>query len=113
MRGNPAVLPIATQGDTMLWATASTTNATSYFHLDDYGMATVVYVESGMKLWIVARPKVGLEEKAFRNFGAAHSFEHWDPHSAADNFFDHEAVLLTAGDTLSVAKFHLIFILYC
>lgn len=88
----------------MLWATAATTNATSWFHLDDHGMATVVYVESGMKLWVIARPKAGQEDKAYKNFGAAHSFVNWDPHLAGEKFYDHEAVLLTAGDTLSVAN---------
>jgi hypothetical protein len=89
----------------MLWATAATTNATSWSHLDDHGMATVIYVESGMQLWVVARPKAGEEEKAYRNFGAARSFVNWDPHLAGDEFYDHEAVLLTAGDSLSVAGF--------
>jgi hypothetical protein len=104
MNGNPAVQQIAPPANTLLWATAATAHASSWFHLDDHGMATTVNVESGMKLWIVARPKPGHRDTAYTNFGAARPFSEWEPHFAGEDFFDHEAVLLTAGDSLLVAN---------
>jgi hypothetical protein len=84
----------------MQWATAGTKHAFSWFHLDDHGMSTVVHVETGSKYWVVARPKRGREEKAYKNFGAAHPFESWEPESSGSEFWDHEGVVLEAGDKL-------------
>jgi endonuclease/exonuclease/phosphatase (EEP) superfamily protein YafD len=86
--------------DVMLWATAATQHAVSWFHLDDHGTATAVYVETGRKFWVVAVPKVGQEDKSFKNFGAASPFTKWEPERAGAEFWDHEGVVLSAGDRM-------------
>jgi hypothetical protein len=88
----------------MLWATAATKHAVSWFHLDDHGLGTVIHIETGSKFWVIGRPKAGHEQKAYKNFGAAESFSKWEPESAGTDFWDHEGVVLNAGDTLFVFK---------
>jgi hypothetical protein len=99
-KGNPALLDIPRPADVMLWATAATTHAVSWFHLDDHGMSTFVHMETGSKYWVVARPKRDRVERAYKNFGAACSFESWVPAGSGSEFWDHEGVVLTAGDKL-------------
>lgn len=49
--------------DTTSWGTASTQNALSWFHCDDLGLATSVWVQTGGKWWVLARQKDGLAEE--------------------------------------------------
>jgi hypothetical protein len=88
----------------MVWATAATRNATTWLHMDDHGMATVVKIVAGMKYWVVSREKcissTGIRSdigssKVFLNEGMV-----WEVEMANDALWDHEGILLKAGDIL-------------
>lgn len=40
--------------DVLSWATAATNGAVSWFHVDDDGFCTVVFVQAGAKWWVLA-----------------------------------------------------------
>lgn len=40
--------------DALSWATAGTDGAVSWFHIDDDGFCTVVFVQAGGKWWVLA-----------------------------------------------------------
>ena len=72
------------------WSTAATEGTTTWPHCDDYGMATVVTIVTGQKLWVM-RPK--------KNKGLKDAWANVQRMKVADHF-DCEGVLLSAGDTL-------------
>lgn len=49
------LMKIYDMGDVKSWATASTRNALSWFHTDDIGLSTVIWVQAGSKWWVFAR----------------------------------------------------------
>ncbi|KAG6873008.1 hypothetical protein C0995_003969 [Termitomyces sp. Mi166 len=54
----------------MRWALASTGSAHHYWHIDANGFGTFVRVETGLKLWFLARPKSG----SFEDFATVEIF---------------------------------------
>jgi hypothetical protein len=87
----------------MVWATAATKQATTWPHMDDHGLSTIVKVVAGMKYWVVFREKLDEDGMTLRcDLGCNTSFvdERWDPSSANARSWDHEGVLLRAGDIL-------------
>ena len=87
------MLSIPFPADSIIWATAATEGATTWPHIDDYGMATFVQVMTGRKLWVVMRPKDGQNTK---DAWAGHLAER----SPVVDHFDCEGVLLQPGDFL-------------
>jgi hypothetical protein len=100
-------------GDSMIWGTASTRDATSWTHIDDHGMVTVVTVVAGLKYWVLAVPKRASDKsKSKKNtskkmkdlngdMGTIKAFgKGWSPSTACDSLWDHEAILLGPSDTL-------------
>ena len=88
--------------DETIWGTAALQNATSWFHCDDDGFATVVTVMAGMKYWVVARKNRKIPNFDFPgNLGSISAFgEDWEPSEACSEMFEHEGVLLTPGSVL-------------
>jgi hypothetical protein len=82
--------------DDMVWSTVATQHATTWHHIDDYGLATVVEVRVGAKYWVVCSPRRhGKSDKGIP--GSIHAF---DDDDEQDVIWDHEGVLLQAGDVL-------------
>jgi hypothetical protein len=98
----PAITDVAFPSDAVLWGTAAPAHATSWPHIDDHGMATVVRVMAGLKYWVVARPKGNRDPKSTAgDMRTGNAFtEKWQPSSAGDEYWDMEGVLLEAGDVL-------------
>jgi hypothetical protein len=86
--------------DALLWGTIATKHATSWFHVDDYGMATVVKIMTGMKYWVVAHPLPDASEGCYGNPGSVEAFGQWNPEDAGEHLWEHEGVILKAGDTM-------------
>jgi hypothetical protein len=101
-RDLPSMTYVTFPSDAMVWATAATQGATSWGHIDDHGMATIVKVMTGRKYWVVMCPKRNqMSKNANGNMGSIHAYgDGWEPHSACEDLWDHEGVLLEAGDTL-------------
>jgi len=104
-RGLPEILPNASfPSDTMLWGTAATKDATTWTHIDDHGLATVVKVMTGRKYWVTMQRKgVRGAKETLGNMGTIDAFgpsSAWRPSSSCSNLWDHEGVVLEAGDTL-------------
>ena len=91
-------------GDDMVWATAATKNATTWGHINDHGMATIVKVMTGKKYWVTMHPKRKQDESQGGSNGDMGSIkvfiDGWEPWGAGELLWDHEAVLLQAGDLL-------------
>jgi hypothetical protein len=109
-RDLPAMLAMNFPSDDMQWGTAATSNATSYLHLDDYGLATVVKNMAGRKYWVVARPKNNEDPDRPRyaqgDLASRLAFAaHWDSSKPGDKYWDFEGVVLEPGDTLYVSRF--------
>jgi hypothetical protein len=56
-RDVPAITSINFPNDDMVWGTASTRNATTWGHIDDLGMASVIRIMTGRKYWVIMYPK--------------------------------------------------------
>jgi hypothetical protein len=98
----PAITNVTFPSDAMLWGTAATAHATSWAHIDDHGMATIVRVMAGHKYWVIARPRRNRDpDSTAGDMRTANAFvEKWQPSSAGDENWELEGVLLEAGDTL-------------
>jgi hypothetical protein len=92
--------------DVMLWGTAATKDATTWAHIDNHGLATVVKVMTGRKYWVVMFPKHDRGSKNnLGNLATTNAFgssARWRPSSSCNNLWDHEGVVLEAGDTLYI-----------
>jgi hypothetical protein len=91
--------------DDMQWGTAATKNATSWLHLDDYGLGTVIQNMAGKKYWVVARPKdnqyPALNRNAYGDLSSWNAFAPgWDTSQPGDKYWDFEGVVLEPGDIL-------------
>jgi hypothetical protein len=86
--------------DALLWGTVATKHATSWFHVDDYGMATVVKVMTGMKYWVVAHPSPDASEGCYGNPGSVEAFAGWNAEDSGEHLWEYEGVLLTSGNML-------------
>lgn len=90
--------------DSMSWGTAATQDSTSWFHIDDHGLATAVTVVTGAKYWVLAGPKEG-EKPAHLSDGngdisSLFAFAQHPANSPFHEAWDHEGVLLGPGDVL-------------
>lgn len=81
----------------MRWGLVSTADTYSVWHIDCDGFATVIEVQTGCKLWVLARPKAG---KSFSSFSNIQTFLDFDPEATNENLWDCEAILLTPGTQL-------------
>jgi len=86
--------------DALLWGTVANKHATSWIHVDDYGMATGVKVMAGMKYWVIACPSPDSSEGCYGNSGSVEAFLGWNPEDCGEQLWEHEGVILKAGDTL-------------
>jgi hypothetical protein len=103
VRENPPV-------DDLVWGTAAMGNATSLFHIDTFGFATVVEVLTGAKLWTLAdRHRDIDDDDPTGDLSSIHAFgPNWSPTSTgrtreADSDqprFEFESVLLRPGTIL-------------
>jgi hypothetical protein len=96
------IMPHVFPSDDVVWATAATRDSTTWMHIDDHGLATVVTVKAGLKYWVLAVPKKGRyntnpngDPGSIRAFGKG-----WSPSGACEMLWDHEGVLLGPGDIL-------------
>lgn len=89
--------------DDTLWATAATQNATTWNHIDDHGMGTIIQVMAGYKYWVILRPKHD-QGSALVDMGSINAFndESWMADDVGNAFWEYEGVLLGPGDTLCV-----------
>jgi hypothetical protein len=102
MRG---VLPsVQFPSDAMTWATASTRGATTWSHIDDHGMGTVIQVMAGYKYWVIHRPKYNDQGFPLVDMGSIDAFNDrsWKEGDISDACWEYEGVLLGPGDTLWV-----------
>lgn len=88
--------------DSMVWGTASTQDSTTWLHIDDHGLGTVVTVIAGMKYWVLAVPKEKSSKgKGNGDVGTIDTFgDGWAMGSACETKWDYEGILLCPGDTL-------------
>jgi len=96
--------------DELIWATAATQNAVSWGHIDGNGAATVVTVITGSKYWVLSCPKTAKagsgKKKPNGNMASIRAFGvGWSPSSACEHLWDHEGILLQAGDVLYATCF--------
>ena len=97
----PGILSQLFPFNATLWATAGTRDATSWLHIDDHGLVTIITVVTGSKYWVIARPKRGCNKGSDGDMGSSNAFGGgWEPHLACDDLWDHEGILLEAGDIL-------------
>jgi hypothetical protein len=98
------MMQIAFPADDMVWATAATRNATTWSHIDDHGLATIVKIKTGRKYWVVMCPKQNpAPPGSDGDMGSINAFSKvWQPWGSSHELWDHEAILLEAGDTLYV-----------
>jgi hypothetical protein len=91
--------------DAMLWGTAATKNATSWLHIEDYGLGTIIKLMAGKTYWVIARPKREQITNEHRNmpgdFKSSYAFpDKWNTTLPGEQFWDYEGVVLEPGDTL-------------
>lgn len=82
----------------LIWGTAATKNAISWQHLDDDGMATLIDLKSGEKVWIMGRRRRDNGSLGAGDITSINAFsKDWDPIGSCRDIFEHEAVLLRPG----------------
>lgn len=99
-----SMMKVSFPSDDMLWGTAATQDTTTWAHIDDHGLATIVQIKTGLKYWVVMCPKRNAGPPGSDgDMGSINGFANtWEPWSSSSNLWDHEGVLLEAGDTLYV-----------
>ncbi|KAF8881118.1 hypothetical protein BD779DRAFT_1675606 [Infundibulicybe gibba] len=85
--------------DDIRWGLAATSGATHWFHIDSDGFGTFIDVQTGGKLWIVARPKPGESNADFARIDLLHS-SGFDISKPNADQWDLEAVFLQRGTRL-------------
>jgi len=99
------MMPLAFPSDQMVWATATTQDATSWINLNDQGAGMAISVGVGLKYLVLAVQKptpvkgsaIG-DLRSIRAFGMP-EMENRSPTASCD-LWDHEGVLLGPGDSL-------------
>lgn len=104
--------------DDLVWATAAMDGATSWFHLDTHGFATIVEVVTGSKLWTIAhRHREIPEDDPTGDLSSMHAFgPDWEPtssgryRSSADPRprFEFETIFLAPGMVLYAFSFSIV-----
>lgn len=85
------------------WGLAATTGALHWWHIDSDGFGTYIDVKTGMKWWIVARPKQPtLSHDDFALFARSDIFmsSSYQMEAPCTSMWDLEAILLTPGTRL-------------
>jgi hypothetical protein len=77
------------------WGLAGTAGAISHWHIDSNGFGTYIDVQTGLKWWVVAIPKMNGPRFENRDF-----YTSFDPQSVNSDLWDVGAVLLKPGDRL-------------
>lgn len=98
-RGLPSITKLPFLSDETQWGTAATAGATTWHHIDDCGLGTMVQNVAGRKYWVIARPKATSQTSE----GKMHSrkaFTKWEASHPGDEIWDFEGVVLEPGDTL-------------
>jgi hypothetical protein len=79
---------------------AATSGALHWIHIDSDGFATYIDVQTGGKLWIIARPKLS-SGKGYNDFSQLNLFlDGFDISDPCDDKWDLEAVFLRKGTRL-------------
>lgn len=88
--------------DDIRWGLAATNGALHWFHIDSDGFGTYIDVQTGGKLWIVARPRLSLSDgRGYKDFARINLFlEDYDLATPASERWDLEAVFLQKGTRL-------------
>jgi hypothetical protein len=96
------MMNITVPANGMVWATASTRDATSWVQIHDHGMATVFTVVTGLTYLVTMFPKHSNQDRTKPgDMGTTLPFRSsWSPTSASDYIWDHEGILLAPGDVL-------------
>ena len=91
----------------MRWGIAATAGAVHWWHINSDGFGTYIDVKTGMKWWIVVKPKKcisfrGFYQYDFSEFGSIDLFTRADYEVEEPNtpMWDLEAVMLTPGTRL-------------
>jgi hypothetical protein len=84
----------------MRWACASTKGALHFWHLENDGLGKYTDILTGMKLWIIARPR-GMGKRFATTTMYVDGF---DPGCPNCHLWDLEAIVLRAGDSMCVRK---------
>ena len=88
------------------WGLAATAGALHWWHIDSDGFGTYIDVKTGMKWWIVARPKQATLQSLchddFAQFARTDIFmsSNYQMEKPCTSMWDLEAVLLTPGTRL-------------
>jgi hypothetical protein len=91
--------------DIIIWGTAATRGAFTCGHENDAGVGTISKIMTGSKYWVVSRPKLHKCPPGNQgDMGSTSAFPPnvWSAGSSNHDLWDHEGILLTAGDTLFV-----------
>ncbi|KAF8872168.1 hypothetical protein BD779DRAFT_1477708, partial [Infundibulicybe gibba] len=87
-------------GDDIRWGLAATSGASHWFHIDSDGFGTYIDVQTGGKLWIIARPKIkGGSHADFAKIDLLLS-SNFDISEPGTEQWDLEAVFLEPGTRL-------------
>jgi hypothetical protein len=89
------------------WGLAATTGALHWWHIDSDGFGTYIDVKTGLKWWIVAKPKKtisfqGSSQYDFSEFASIDLFtqSEYDVEAPCSFLWDLEAILLSPGTRL-------------
>lgn len=86
--------------DILSWGTAATQKALSWFHVDDDGFATAVYVLSGGKWWVLAERVQ--DDRLHEEMGDTGAFNKWEVRDIDGQRWNLEAIYLHPGSVLYV-----------
>lgn len=91
--------------DVTSWGTAATRNAVSWFHCDDEGFSTSIWVLTGGKWWVIARRKKTGDDPKWDDpkwdaMSDVQTLNTWDVHEIDEDLWDLEAVYLESDSVL-------------
>lgn len=92
------LVTVRDMADTTSWGTAATRNAVSWFHCDDAGLATSVWVQTGSKWWVMGRRKK--ESHLWDEMSHVDTFSEWEVKTIDGTLWELEAVHLTSDIVL-------------
>lgn len=86
-------------GDDIRWGLAALSGALHWFHIDSDGFGTNIDVQSGGKLWVIAKPKVS---RGHQDFARINLFlpDQFDLSESCLENWDLEAIFLQKGTRL-------------
>jgi hypothetical protein len=99
-RDTRGIASIPFPSDDMVWGTAGTRYATSWPHIDDHGMGTLIRNVVGRKYWALARPQPDVEVNGAGDEGSINAYPvEWQRFTSGE-YWDYEGVVLEPGDLL-------------